>query len=217
MKRLSHPVGRSLTVEELIEWLKAPHPADRSFAARELGSYYYNHRVVIPLIKTLDDHDPVVRSAAADSLGQTGRVPAVASTAKQAMKRLVTLLEDEDEQVIASVLYALGELGDDSVGPRLLLFLDYPDKLNVKMRNVAIEALCALRYEPAIPHLHRLLRDPSPSVRGDALFALWSLRHKFNIDIKEIVISFLDDLEPLLRGQARMMLESIMAREKQSE
>jgi HEAT repeat protein len=216
MKRLSHPVGRSLTVEELIERLKAPHLSDRSSAASELGRYYYDPCVVVPLIQALDDPDPVVRSAAADSLGKTGRVPAVASTAKQAVQRLIALLEDEDEQVVASAIYALGELGDSGVGSKLLPFLDYPDRPHVKMRNVVIQALCSLRYEPAVPHFRRLLHDASASIRSDALVTLWSLRRHFDIDIREILNSLLDDPSPLLRQRAQVML-TVLTDEEQSE
>lgn len=211
MKRLSRPAGRSLTLDELLEWMKACHPSDRRFAASELGSYT-DPRIVKPLIEALDDPDPGVRSTAAHSLGRLGRKPKVAAEAKQAIEKLLALLESENEEIVASAIYALGELGDDRVGSRLLLFLDYPDTPNVKIRNIAILALRALRYQAAIPHFRRLLRDPSAAVRNDAIFALFSMRDR-DSTVEETLESLVDDPDPLLSDRARSMIE-IIAEEK---
>lgn len=214
MKRLPRPVGRSLKIEELLDWLKALHPSDRRFAAFELGKHE-DLGIIEPLIKALGDPEPGVRSAAADSLGRLGRELSAASVARGAVERLVALLEDEDEEVVASAVYALGELGDSSIGPKLLPFLEYPSKPHLKMRNVAIMALRTLRYQPAIPHFRRLISDPDIAVRGDALMALFSMR-QVNTDVEEILQSLLDGLDAPLRKRAQIMLE-IIADDKQSE
>lgn len=214
MKRLPRPAGRSLTLDELLKWMKACHPSDRCFAASELGGYT-DPRIVEPLIEALDDPDPGVRSAAAHSLGCLGRIPKVAAEAKQAVGKLLGLLESENEEIVASAIYALGELGDASVGPRLLPFLDYPDTPNVKIRNIAILALRALRYQAAIPHFHSLLRDPSAAIRNDAIFALFSMRD-LDSSVEETLRSLVDDPDPLLSDRARAMLE-IISEEKGSE
>jgi HEAT repeat protein len=214
MKRLSRPAGRSLTLDELLEWMKACHPSDRRSAVSELGSYT-DPRIVEPLIEALDDPDPGVRSTAAHSLGRLGRKPKVAAEAKQAVEQLLAMLEAENEESIASAIYALGELGDDSVGPRLLSFLDYPDTPNVKMRSIAILALRALRYQAAIPYFCRLLRDPSTAVRNDAILALFSMRD-IDSTVEETLKFLVDDPDPLLSDRARSMME-IIAEEKESE
>ncbi len=214
LTRLPRPIGRSLTLDELLEWLKALYPWDRHFAAMELGTYN-DPRAVEPLIEALDDSVPYVRSAAADSLGRLGRIPKVRPVARQAVKRLVAMLEDEDEEVIGSAVYALGELGDSSIAPKLLPFLEHPNSPHVKIRNVAILALRTLRHEPAIPHLQHLLRDPELAVRGDALLALFSMRD-VNTNVEKILRSLVDDPDPFLRQEVRPMLE-VIDREKRPE
>jgi HEAT repeat protein len=206
MKRLNRSTnGRSLTLDELLEWINADHPSDRRFAASKLGDYS-GSRVTKTLIQALSDPNPDVRSAAADSLGRLGSESIETSLARQVVQRLVFLLEDEYEEVIGSAIYALGKLGDSSVGAKLVPFLNCPNTTRVKMRNIVIQALRALRYKPAIPCFFDLIRDPDPTVRNDALFALFSLRHT-DTSIKQTFKSLVDDHDPLVRERVQGMLE----------
>ncbi len=207
MKKMSHPIGRALNVDELLNWLKAPAPSDRRFAALKLGRHS-DPCVVEPLIKALDDPEAGVRSAIAHSLGELGRKPKVAPLAKQTIERLTTLLNDENEQVVASAIYALGQLGDSNIGSQLLPFLDHSNKPHLKIRNVTIEALRDLQYQPAIPYFQRLLRDPEPGVRSDTLVALFSMRHVSN-DVERILKSLLNGPDSILCEKAKVMLKII--------
>lgn len=198
------------TIQELINQLKAPVVADRILAALHLGERYYRDpQIIAPLIKVLEDREATVRAAAARSLGNTGRIPAVATEAQHALERLLVLLKDENEHVVASAIYAIGQLGNSSLGHYILPFLDHPNKPDVKILNVTIESLASLRYEPAIPRLRHLLQDTEPEVRGEALQALWSLRRAFDINMIEILTTFLTDPHPVLRNRAKLMLEII--------
>lgn len=201
------------TLDELLGLLKAPDPADRRSAALRLGAFYCNDpSAAEPLIKVLRDPDPGVRSAAAHALGTIGRITRAPIIAEQAREQLLALLSDKDEEVIASAIYALGQLGNISVGSNLLPFLDYPDRPNVKVYRVAIEALCSLRYQPAISHFSRLLHDSRPGVPSDAMRALFSMRH-VSSDVEEMLKSIADDPESPLHEEAQGMLE-IIAEEK---
>lgn len=197
-------------IDRLLKQLKAAQDFERCSAATELGSYYCDSRIVKPLIKALDDPEARVRAAAAHSLGRTGRVPDVAAVAREALNKLSILLEDnKEEEVVASVIYAIGELGDYSMGSRLLPFLNYPNLRHVKTRNITIAALAALRYKPALPHFYRLLDDSDPSVRHDTMFVLVELRKHFEIDAEEILGRLLKDPNPLIRNNAKDMLEIV--------
>jgi HEAT repeat protein len=202
--------------DELLKLLRSPHSSERESAVRRLGNSYCNDpSVAEPLVEALDDPDPGVRRAAAHSLGTVTRIAGVTRAAGQAVERLVALLGEENEEVIASAIYALGQLGDSSIGPKLLHFLDYPDRPNVKICRVAIEALRDLGYRPAIPHLSQLLYDSRPGVPITALDALFSMRN-ISSDIEEALRSVAGDSDSPLRERARMMVE-IIAEEKQSE
>jgi HEAT repeat protein len=121
---------------------------------------------------------------------------------------LLALLEDENEDVVASAVYALGQIGDSSVGAKLLPFLDYPDRPHVKVRRVAIEALRALKYQPAIPHLCRLLHDPDSGIRYEVMLTLFGMRHVSD-EIEDILKSIVNDPDAPWRENAQMMLDII--------
>jgi HEAT repeat protein len=204
------------TRDELLRQLKAPDSGDRERAAQMLGTFYLDDPSIVgPLVEALSDPASGVRRSAADSLGRVIRIAKVSDIGSRGTQRLLTLLDDENEEVVASAIDALGQLGDDSVGPRILSFLDYPDLPHVRIRSVAVEALYALRYQPAVPHFQRLLRDPNPSVRNDALFALFGLRH-VDATVDEILRSLVDDPNSPLGDRARSMLE-VIAEEKESD
>jgi HEAT repeat protein len=213
---MSKQTSVPMTQDELLRQLKAPDSENREVAVRMLSSFYRNDPSTIgPLVDALSDPAPGVRRSAAHNLGTVIRIAEVSSIGKEGTRRLLALLDDENEEVVASAIYALGQLGDDSVGPRILSFLDYPDLPHVRIRSVAVEALYALRYQPAVPHFQRLLRDPNPSVRNDALFALFGLRH-VDATVDEILRSLVDDPNSPLGDRARSMLE-VIAEEKESD
>lgn len=196
-------------LDELLEELKTPNPENRISALWKLESLgtHRDLRVVEPLIEALGDPVPDVRGTAAHSLGTISSITKSPYVAKQALEPLITLLEDEDETVVASAIYALGELGGKSVGPRLLPFLNCPNKPHVKIRNIVIVALGASRYRPAIPHLRRLLDDSDPEVRYealDALFCMWDV----DDSVEEILKSLLDDPR-YSHDRVQLMLEII--------
>jgi len=199
-------------LEELLDLLKAADPVDRESAIMRLNFYCNDLRVVEPLLEALDDVDARVRAAAAHRLGVTGNYPEVAPAARKAVNRLVALLEDENVDVVASAIYALGKIGDSSVGSELLPFLDYPDTPHVKVRRITIESLGALRYQPAIPHLCRLLHDAAPEVRHDAILALFSMRH-ISRNVKEVIRLIADDPDSPLHNKAQKLIEIIIDEE----
>lgn len=214
MKKSSQPI-KSQKIGELIKQLESPDPLTRLKAAYELGDFD-EPRIVQLLIGALDDPEADVRSAAAHSLGKLGREEIVAPMARQAVKRLVALLDDEDERVIVSAINALGTLGDRGVAPKLLPFLDYPDTPRAKICSAAMMALGVLRYQPAIPPLRRLLSSPRSEIRFQALLALLGFRHEFDIDTQEILETCLNDPDPTLRGHAQVLRE-VIAKEQSSK
>ena len=98
-----HPVNREWAVWTLGDWRHTPQNAqvvDNGYAPWEIAP------AVPPLIKTLTDPDPAVRSAAAWVLGEIGDARAV-----EALGDLVER-KDEPVRVRRSAAWALGEIGD---------------------------------------------------------------------------------------------------------
>lgn len=115
------------------------------------------------------DRAAVVRRRAAEvAPGLAGR-----GDAGPLVPSLLRLLEDDDVTVVDAAAWALGELGDDTVGDRGVAALakvavEHPDAL---AREAAVAALGALGDDAGLPAILAGCRD-KPAIRRRAVLAL---------------------------------------------
>ncbi len=146
-----------------------------------------------PLSRTLSDSDELVRAEAARSLGKLGN--------PQAAKPLIDVFRRESaDRVKATIIKALGTLGDMSVVGLLIEHLKHPDS---RVRANAIEALAEVGGMDVGDQLLPLLEDLNNRVRANAVVALWKISHKRGIlQGTECLHRMLDSEIPLMRASA---------------
>jgi hypothetical protein len=119
------------------------------------------------LIAAFDDaqaDDPRVRRYLALALGRLDPpLPA------EAVATLTGALDDADDEVRISVIWALGSSGDPEVVPRLQPLYESGD---AGVRKMVVYALGALPGDAQLPTLRAALTDEAPDVRWNAAVAL---------------------------------------------
>jgi HEAT repeat protein len=114
-------------------------------------------RVCARLSEILREGADVHRTLAAQALGAIGRSDAVPA--------LLDALLDEDTDVRVDAATALGLIGDASAAPKLMENLIGDPCAEVKL--AALDVLIALRHEPVIPWLVRLLKGRDEAMAWD--------------------------------------------------
>lgn len=127
----------------------APTPEDRSIAPRD--------RVCARLCDILRNGADVHRTVAAQALGTIGRPDGVPA--------LLDALLDEDPDVRVDAAAALGRIGDPAAAPKLMDNLLGDPCAEVKL--AAIDGLIAMRHEPLVPWLIRLLKGRDEEIAWD--------------------------------------------------
>lgn len=129
------------------------------------------------LLATLADLDPIVRAAAAHSLGDRGEVAAVDELCSM-------LARDWSHAVVEAAAYALGQIGDPRSVPPLLRTLRDPG-LSGEARGMAAEQLANINDESTGAALTAALVDPTAKVRFWSAFALGEMGYTEALPILE--------------------------------
>jgi HEAT repeat protein len=161
-------------VPKLIELLDEDDSRDvRAQAAAALGRFVYLGEVGrIPeaslkiaekrLLKALaSDEDDLVQRRALESLGYSS-LPEVADLIEEAYG-------SDDDEWIASALFAMGRSADDRWAP---LVIEHLDDANVDLSREAAKAAGELELNEALPRLVDLLQDEDSELRIAAAWAL---------------------------------------------
>jgi HEAT repeat protein len=184
LRRLNTPEAEAAVVAGLQD----PVADNRQAAAQALGEMKAEEAVE-PLTRTLGDGDGWVRNAAMQALSQIGG-PAAADAvatflapskpqdlrviaaetlgrmAPEAVPYLIQALNDENEDVQAAAMRALGEIGDPATVEPVAAFLaperTYENEEQAtRVQGYAIRALAKLGPK-AIPHLEAFVSEPEP-------------------------------------------------------
>jgi HEAT repeat protein len=148
---------------ELAQDLHAPD-AETRIHAIEGVSLSNSEEFVADIIRGLSDGEPMVRYAAALSIGQLRLADAHAA--------LLAIADDRDEKVRVVVRYALHRLGDVRLSHQLERMSQDPDPA-VRGSTALVLGLLG---EPSALKILRLLRlDPNPAVRQQASASMWLL------------------------------------------
>lgn len=118
-------------------------------------------RTIDPLVNMLDDHDWVVRNAAAVALVEAVRV-LMEEGGEEVVKRLIRLLSTEDEQVHEAVAKALSRMGDVSRD----LLEEHLFSASPRVRRAVARVMGELNEAEFVPALLRAIDDPEKEVRA---------------------------------------------------
>ncbi|MGH9743045.1 MAG: HEAT repeat domain-containing protein, partial [Candidatus Acidiferrum sp.] len=146
--------------------------AQYSMRGEDLRETDQEHSVP-PLIKALDDASAEVRAAAATAIGQIQEDRSGMKTedaAGDSTERLIALLKDSDENVVARGAWALGRIGDPKAIPPLAALTEHK---TIEIRRNAMEALGRMSNPKGTCALVARLKDPDEGIRYLAAFGLF--------------------------------------------
>jgi HEAT repeat protein len=142
-------------VQPLIDTLRDAKAAPAERQAAQTALMAVGRPAVTGLIKIVDDGDPQVRAAAADTLGAIGD--------RAATRPLVRVLADKDLAVRSRVAAALGALRDPESAPALTDVFRKDESLDV--RAAAATALARLGCRASVEPLLEGLQTEPPQMR----------------------------------------------------
>jgi HEAT repeat protein len=195
-KRLSVPAGKVLfdglapqdqsdVKALLVTLLEDTNSQVRKEAAAALG-FLGCREAVDALIIALADPNDWVRVQVAEAIGKLGN-PFIA-------KALAQHLEAENEpHVRATLVKTLGHIGDETIAP---LLMSYLDDMNARVRANCVEALVQLKIAKTNlkTAIQKLVNDPSNRVRANVAMSLLSIGEDSGREILGNMISSTDEL-----------------------
>ncbi|MBX7220269.1 MAG: HEAT repeat domain-containing protein [Blastocatellia bacterium] len=151
-------LGEPAVIPKLALLLETDDAKQRVAVVEALG--HINDRTAIePLIRSLDDRDPAVRTAASAALLRFGIAP----------ERLTSDLAAKEWQIRIEALKLLSRMGNTSQIPAMVELLRDSEP---QVRRAAVEALKSLKDTRAVEGLMTALRDNDIGVRAGAAEAL---------------------------------------------
>lgn len=130
-----------------------------------------NPSALTPLLAFLNDPDPAIRMAVTSALSRLSDLPLAADTGTSLKTNLVrAVTTEQDKKVLATLVQALGFIGDAQHENLLASFLDNPD---ARVRANAIEALLNTGAPSIVAMVQPLIDDINNRVKANAAIALW--------------------------------------------
>ncbi len=146
------------------------------------------------LIENLKDEDSSVRWNASLALAEIG-TPAV--------EPLIVLLENNNQDVRVSAVYALGDIKDArAVEPLIAALSD----ISPDIREAAAMALEQIKDQRAVGPLIAIFSDSSPDVREAAVHALGQIKDHRAVNS---LVTMLEDSDYYVREEAALALKNI--------
>jgi len=147
--------------------------------------------------RLIDSEDSVSREMGADILGQLGC--SKQNFQEESVSILITLLNDTNEDVIASAAFSLGHRNDARAISPLIRLIDHP---NPRVRFGVTFGLGCLNETAATDALIKLSHDADYDVRNWATFELASLCEADSDEIRQALFERLSDQDYEIRGEA---------------
>ncbi len=162
--------------EKCITDLKAVNPIQRGNAILHLDIFIGRDAIPI-VIQALDDPDRYVRSRACNVLAARliPKFPEAINIFREAISKLIQIIEDKDPSFCSEAVSALGQLGDKQACSSLLKAMRYKEP---ETRRNAIEALIKLGCQEIKTELLKALKDSNSLVRSSAAHALGAIQCK---------------------------------------
>lgn len=166
------------------------------------------------LIKELKHENSRVRSAAAFALGEMfdkdTRAAMGMGVPVEVGQALMAALDDEERDVQATVIEALGKLGEKAAVQRLIGKLTEPDEgrdvPNERVAERAILALMRIGHPDALAPIEEMTANPSPRLRYYALNALLRMPGGAG---RDRALALLEDEFPEVRSMAVRLLGKV--------
>jgi HEAT repeat protein len=160
--------------------------------------YRPNPEVLTISKQLLESDDPNRRELGALILSQGGKLDHVSPDDSLAL--LIPLLEqEEDPDVLATIGYALGQIGDRRAIKPLIQLKQHP---NADVRLGVVQGLWGQRAREAIATLIKLSRDPNSKVRDWATFGLGTMVETDTPRVLAALWERVSDEDPGVRGEA---------------
>lgn len=193
-KKVSIVALGTITITLLTSWARAmPSQALSKYPPINNGAYPPFSKVCTPLeidqfIKEFLRDMNTPNESEGDEYTDDG-IPGLVTCGEKAVPALVKLLEEEeDEEILISVVLGLGEFASEAAAatPALIKLLEHsnPDVRSLTARAIGWVGPSA---EEAIPQLRLLLQDPEPQVRSDAADALRAIGPAASIAVPDLV------------------------------
>ncbi|MCB1592076.1 MAG: HEAT repeat domain-containing protein, partial [Alphaproteobacteria bacterium] len=141
--------------------------------------------------------DPISRQIGAQIISQLD--PGKQTYHEQAIKALIPLLEDKNEDVIEVAAFGLGHRQDKRNISHLLKVVDHP---NANIRHGVVMGLSRIEDPAAISGLIKLSADSDYDTRNWATFGLGSQCDMDTPEIRKALRERLSDEDPEIRGEA---------------
>lgn len=204
------------TVYDLLDDVKAGGASKRWQSAFELSRILSNPDLVPKderfsseisnAFKASIHDDDRVRQYLALAMGRTGKT--------EFLKPLLANINQEKEENLVMILYALGMLKDKSAVPAITKFLDHPA---ARVRSVAVVALGEIGERSAVEKLKNGLNDNEPNVQWGTAISLAHLGDNSGAPVLKKMLdrSYLSQLPEVDRDeQNQLILEAIKAAKK---
>ena len=161
---------------------------------------------LIDAFKASKHDDDRVRQYLALAMGRTGK--------KEFLKPLLAEINEEKEQNLVAVIYALGMLKDKAAIPAIVKFLDHPV---ARVRSVAIVALGQIGDKSVVEKLKNALNDAEPNVQWGTAISLAYLGDNSGEEVLKKLLnrSYLSQFPEVdSQEQNQLILEAIKAAKK---
>ncbi len=147
--------------------------------------------------KQSKSNDPIRREIGADILGQLGWQKS--KFRKASVKILISLLKDENEDVIYAAATALGHREAPEAIPHLIKLKDHKSE---DIRHSVVYGLTGYEDKTVIQTLIKLSSDPDRDVRDWATFNLGTQCDVDTPELREALKARLSDKDSITRGEA---------------
>ncbi|RYZ40503.1 MAG: hypothetical protein EOO71_15880 [Myxococcaceae bacterium] len=191
------------TVEELVAAalqgeLEGSEPWEAVYTLHQRGG----EEVFLAASALLRSPRPKERVRGADILGQLMQPSDVRP---RCVERMLPLLQEEqDAQVLQSLVLGLGHLGDERVPPAIAPLGGHP---SAKVRGAVLLSLLKAPGTELLSLLLSFAEDPDEGVRGLAMVHLGGLPADVDTaELREVLVRRMDDASPPIRAEAVLML-----------
>ncbi|WP_087016398.1 HEAT repeat domain-containing protein [Thaumasiovibrio subtropicus] len=151
--------------------------------------------------RLLESAEPQARRIGADILGQLGWSTKRFQT--ESVQRLIDVLSDTDDKVVASAAFALGHRQVEKAVKHLIQHVDHP---NSYVRHGVVLGLSHSQSATASKALIKLSQDSNTEVKSWATFALATQSNVDSIAVREALLANTIDDDPEVCGEAMIGL-----------
>ncbi len=191
-----YEVRKLRELDDLLTNIKSEDPSLKQNSIKVLGRS--NNPEAIPyLLELLLDNDPSIRMAVTVALSRLLYFPLNTVTRSRVKDAIVHAAETEtDTKVLATLIQAIGYVGDSQTQDLLSTFLEHSDD---RVRANAVEALLGVGAPNLVELVRPLIDDINNRVKANAAVVLW---RSGDFRVIDALSKMLDNPRMLMRSSA---------------